>query len=131
VAYWIGATGGRPVLLKYGRFILVSAHDAEMADRFFARWGDATIFFTRLMPIVRTFISLPAGIAQMNFPKFIAFTFVGSLIWCFVLAYAGHQLGANWQSFGSTLRKYDYVVAIVVVLLVGLFLYRHLRRASA
>jgi membrane protein DedA with SNARE-associated domain len=128
VAYWIGATGGRPVLLKYGRYILISPHDAELADRFFARWGDATIFFTRLMPIVRTFISLPAGIAHMRFPQFVAFTFVGSLIWCFALAYAGQQLGSHWTDVGGTLHKYDYVVAAVVIVLVGLYLYRHLRR---
>jgi len=128
VAYWIGATGGRPLLLKYGRYVLISAHDADLADRFFARYGDSTIFITRLLPIVRTFISLPAGIARMNFPKFVVFTFVGSLIWCFILAYAGQQLGAHWHDIGSTLRKFEYLVGIILVALVGLFLYRHLRR---
>ncbi|GAC1427850.1 MAG: DedA family protein [Chloroflexota bacterium] len=130
VAYWIGATGGRELLLKYGRYVMISQHDAETADRFFARWGDPTIFFTRLMPIVRTFISLPAGIARMNFPMFVLFTFVGSLIWCFLLALAGQQLGAHWKDVGGTLHKYDYVVAAVLVVLVGLFIYRHRRRAQ-
>jgi membrane protein DedA with SNARE-associated domain len=130
IAYWIGYTGGRELLLRYGRYVLISRHDAEMADRFFARYGDPTIFFTRLMPIVRTFISLPAGISRMNFPMFMLFTFVGSLIWCFVLAFAGHQLGAHWQDVGGTLRKYDYVVAAGVIVLVALFLYRHLRRSE-
>jgi len=108
--------------------VLISAHDADTADRFFARYGDSTIFITRLLPIVRTFISLPAGIARMNFPKFVVFTFVGSLIWCFILAYAGQQLGAHWHEIGSTLRKFEYLVGIILVALVGLFLYRHLRR---
>ena len=130
VAYWIGATGGRELLLKYGRYVMISQHDAETADRFFARWGDPTIFFTRLMPIVRTFISLPAGIARMNFPMFVLFTFVGSLIWCFILALAGQQLGTHWKDVGGTLHKYDYVVAAVLLVLVGLFIYRHRRQAQ-
>lgn len=128
VAYWIGATGGRPLLLRYGRYVLISHHDADRADAFFARFGDVTIFATRLMPIIRTFISLPAGIARMNFPKFIAFTFLGSLPWCFILAFAGYKLGENWQTVGSTLHKYDILVGIVVVALVALFIYRHVKR---
>jgi membrane protein DedA with SNARE-associated domain len=130
VAYWIGATGGRPLLLRYGRYILISHHDAERADRFFARHGDATIFFTRLMPIVRTFISLPAGITRMNFPKFIIYTFLGSFPWCLILAYAGYKLGENWTQVGGTLRKYEYVVIAVAVVLVALYVYRHIRRAQ-
>lgn len=128
VAYWIGATGGRPLLLRYGRYVLISAHDADRADRFFARYGDATIFATRLMPIVRTFISLPAGIARMNFGRFLIYTFAGSLPWCLVLAYAGYKLGEHWKDVGGSIRKYDYVVVAVVVVLIALFLYRHLRR---
>jgi membrane protein DedA with SNARE-associated domain len=127
VAYWIGATGGRPLLLRYGRYILISHHDAERADAFFARFGEVTIFATRLMPIIRTFISLPAGIARMNFGKFALYTFVGSLPWCLALAYAGYQLGNHWQDVGGILRKYDYVIVIVVIALIALFLYRHLR----
>ncbi len=129
VAYWIGATGGRPLLLRYGRYVLISAHDADRADRFFARYGDATIFLTRLMPIVRTFISLPAGIARMNFPKFLAYTFLGSLPWCFALAYAGSKLGEHWHDVGGFLRRYDYVVAAIFLVLLALYVYRHLRRS--
>ena len=130
VAYWIGATGGRPLLLRYGRYVLISHHDADRADAFFARYGDVTIFATRLMPIIRTFISLPAGIARMNFPKFVGYTFLGSLPWCFILAFAGYKLGENWTNVGGTLHKYDILVGIVVVALVALFLYRHLRRPA-
>jgi membrane protein DedA with SNARE-associated domain len=130
VAYWIGATGGRPLLLRYGGYILISPHDADVADRFFARYGEITIFVTRLMPIVRTFISLPAGIARMNFARFCLYTFLGSLPWCWVLAWAGYTLGAHWQDVGGTIRKYDYVVAAVVVVLVALYVYRHVRRAQ-
>jgi membrane protein DedA with SNARE-associated domain len=128
IAYWIGATGGRALLLRYGRYVLISHHDADRADEFFARHGDITIFLTRLMPIVRTFISLPAGIARMDFRKFVAYTFLGSLPWCFILAYAGYKLGEHWRDVGSTLHKYDALVAVIFVILVGLFLYQHLRR---
>lgn len=128
VAYWIGAAGGRPLLLRYGRYVLISQHDADRADEWFARHGDATIFFSRMMPIVRTFISLPAGIAGMDLRKFAIFTFLGSLPWCFVLALAGYKLGEHWQDVGSTLHKYDLVVGVAIVALVAWFLYRHLQR---
>ena len=131
VAYWIGATGGRPLLLRYGRYVLISHHDADRADAFFARYGDLTIFATRLMPIVRTFISLPAGIARMNFGKFIAYTFLGSLPWCLALAYAGYKLGEHWVAVSSVLHKYDFLVGLGILALVALFLYRHLRRPRA
>jgi membrane protein DedA with SNARE-associated domain len=128
VAYWIGALGGRPLLLRYGRYVLISHGDAERADAFFARYGDATIFATRLMPIVRTFISLPAGIARMPCTKFLLYTFLGSLPWCFVLALAGYKLGQHWQQVGGVLHQYDAVIAIALVALVALFLYRHVQR---
>jgi membrane protein DedA with SNARE-associated domain len=131
IAYWIGATEGRALLLRYGRYVLISHHDADRADEFFARHGDITIFLTRLMPIVRTFISLPAGIARMNFKKFVLYTFLGSLPWCFILAYAGYKLGEHWRDVGSTLHKYDAVVIVIVVILVGLFLYKHLGRSRS
>jgi membrane protein DedA with SNARE-associated domain len=131
IAYWIGATGGRALLLRYGRYVLISHHDADRADEFFARHGDITIFLSRLMPIVRTFISLPAGITRMNFTKFVIYTFLGSLIWCFVLAYAGYKLGQHWRDVGNTLHDYDALVVVVVVILVGLFLYRHLRHSNS
>jgi len=130
LAYWIGATGGRPLLLRYGRYVLISEHDADRADRFFARYGDATIFLTRLMPIVRTFISLPAGITRMNSPKFLVYTFLGSLPWCFALAYAGYNLGQHWHDVGGFLRRYDYVVVVIALILVALYVYRHLRRSQ-
>jgi membrane protein DedA with SNARE-associated domain len=131
VAYWIGATGGRALLLRYGRYVLISHRDADRADEFFARHGDITIFLTRLLPIVRTFISLPAGITRMNFTKFVIYTFLGSLLWCFALAYAGYKLGQHWKDVGSTLHQYDALVIVVAVILVGMFLYRHLGRSRS
>src|SRR5215469_15665900 len=93
VAYSIGASGGRSLLLKYGRYVLISEHDAAVADRFFLRWGSATVFFSRLLPVVRTYISLPAGIAETPFLKFCIYTVLGSFPWCLILAFAGYELG--------------------------------------
>ncbi len=128
VAYGIGASGGRSLLLRYGRYVLISPHDAARADRFFARYGAPAIFATRLMPIVRTFISLPAGIARMDIGRFIVYTFVGSFLWCVVLAYAGYALGQHWRDVGGVVRTFDVLIAVVVVALAALFVYRHMRR---
>src|SRR3989440_5370022 len=98
VAYGIGYKGGRPLVLKYGRYVLISQHDADKADVFFQRWGGATVFFSRLLPVVRTYISLPAGIAKMPFAQFSIFTVLGSLPWCFVLAFAGYKIGSLQSS---------------------------------
>jgi membrane protein DedA with SNARE-associated domain len=128
IAYVIGATGGRDLLLKYGRFILISRHDAERADAFFAKRGDITIFVSRVLPIVRTFISLPAGIARMDFPRFTVFTFLGSLPWCFALALVGRRLAQNWKDVGNWIHRFDVLIAAAVVVLVVLYVRRHLRR---
>jgi len=129
IAYVVGATGGRPLLLRYGRYVLISEHDMAMADRWFARYGDGTAFFSRLLPVVRTFISLPAGIARMPFVKFVIYTFVGSLIWSFILAYAGMKLGEHWEEVRTTMQRFDYAIAAVVLALIVLYIYRHLRHA--
>ncbi|GAC1394965.1 MAG: DedA family protein [Chloroflexota bacterium] len=130
VAYAIGALGGRPLLLRYGRYVLISRQDAARADAFFARYGDPTIFLTRLMPLVRTFISLPAGVARMNVPRFLIYTFLGSLPWCLGLAYAGYTLGAHWGEVGGVLHRYDLLVVVALVLLLLVFVVRHARRGG-
>src|SRR5436305_14355916 len=89
VAYWVGYKGGRPLVLRYGRYVLISQHDADLADKFFQRWGSATAFFSRLLPVVRTYISIPAGISKMPFLKFCIYTFLGSFPFCLLLAYVG------------------------------------------
>src|SRR5947209_6451674 len=94
-AYGIGYSGGRPLMLKYGRYVLISQHDADKADRFFQRWGSPTVFFSRLLPVVRTYISLPAGLAESPFAKFCVYIFLGSFPWCLLLAYLVNILGAN------------------------------------
>ena len=93
IGYWIGARGGRPFLEKYGRFLLISPHEIELAERFFQRYGAATAFFSRLLPIVRTFISFPAGVARMPLRKFVIYSTAGALPWSILLVWAGEQLG--------------------------------------
>jgi membrane protein DedA with SNARE-associated domain len=127
VAYGIGAAGGRPLMLKYGRYVLISQHDAERADRFFQRWGSATTFFSRLLPVVRTYISLPAGIARMPFLKFCVYTLLGSFPWCLLLAYAGYVLGNHLSTLGPIFHSLDVVILIAVVVLVILYIWRHIR----
>lgn len=127
VAYYIGHKGGRPLMLKYGRYVLISQHDADKADAFFQRWGSATAFFSRLLPVVRTYISLPAGIAKMPFGKFCAYTFLGSLPWCIVLAYVGRVLGEHLTGLSNVLHGLDAVIVVLVVVLVVLYVWRHIR----
>ena len=126
-AYGIGYAGGRPLMLKYGRYVLISQHDADMADRFFQKWGSATAFFSRLMPIVRTYISLPAGITKMPLVKFCVFTFLGSFPWCFLLAYIGTVVGNNLAALTPIFRSFEVVIIIALVILLGLYIWRHIR----
>jgi membrane protein DedA with SNARE-associated domain len=131
VAYWIGASGGRPLLLRYGRYILISRRDSERADRWFARYGAPAAFFSRLVPVVRTYISLPAGIAEMDFGQFLAFTALGSLLWTFLLAYLGERLGARFLSLGQVFHGLDVVVLVLLAAAVALYIYRHVQALRA
>ena len=115
VAYYVGAWGGRPLIEKYGRYVLVTRHDLEMADRFFARFGTWAVFIARLLPVIRTFIAFPAGVARMNFLRFNVYTFLGSLPWCFVLAYAGLKLGERWTTLRLYFHRFDTVIGILIV----------------
>jgi membrane protein DedA with SNARE-associated domain len=131
VAYWIGVWGGRPFIERYGKYVLISKHDMDTADRFFTKYGQAAIFISRLLPIVRTFISLPAGICRMPFPKFCLYTFLGSVPWCIALAWVGRILGQNWKSLEGYFRKGDVVIGIVILAGLFLFFYRHFRRPKS
>jgi membrane protein DedA with SNARE-associated domain len=118
IAYYVAAWGGRPVLERWGRYILVSHSELERTDRFFERYGAATVFFGRLLPVVRTFIAFPAGLARMPMLKFQFYTFAGSWPWCFALAYIGYLLGSRWDSdptFRKLFHDFDAVVAVVVI----------------
>lgn len=121
VAYAVGATGGRALVEKYGRYVLISQKDLELADRWFARFGDWTVFFARLLPVVRTFIALPAGVARMNFVRFNVYTFIGSFPWCLALAYAGVKLGANWDRLSPYFHRFDDAIVLAVILAAAWF----------
>lgn len=130
VAYYAGVWGGRPFVERYGRYFLVSHHDLDVADRWFAKYGEAAVFFGRMLPVVRTFISLPAGIAHMNFPRFVIFTFIGALPWCYLLAYIGVRMGEEWDNLRGYFHQFDVVIGIVIALAVGYFLWSHWPRQS-
>lgn len=123
VGYAIGAYGGRPFLLRWGRYLLIRPHEIELADHFFARWGPATAFFSRLLPIVRTFISFPAGVARMPLGKFIVYSTAGALPWSYLLVFAGERLGANWVDIRHALQPFDLAIAVTVVVLGLLFVW--------
>jgi len=127
VAYAVGIWGGRGFIEKYGKYILISRHDLAVADKFFNKYGSSAIFFSRLMPVVRTFISLPAGIAKMNFSKFVVYSFLGSLPWCFALAYIGKKLGDHWDTLGVYFHKFDAVIVAAIVVGVIWYVRRHLK----
>ncbi|MFA5359617.1 MAG: DedA family protein [Patescibacteria group bacterium] len=127
VAYVVGIYGGRAVIEKYGRYILVSKRDLNLADKFFNKYGSSAIFLSRLLPVVRTFISLPAGIARMNFTKFVVYTFLGSLPWCYALAYIGKKLGDNWDTLGVYFHRFDFVIVIVILLAAAWYIRRHIK----
>lgn len=131
IAYGVGKVGGRPLLEKYGKYILITHHDLEVADRWFSRLGSLSIFVSRLLPVVRTFISLPAGVAVMNLGKFLVYTFVGSLIWCGGLAYGGYQLGQHWDQIQTAMGPASPVIAALIVVSIALYIYRHIKHSKA
>ena len=133
VAYWIGMYGGRPLIEKYGRYILISHHDLDVADRWFDRFGEVIVFVSRLLPAIRTFIAFPAGVARMNLKKFVIYTFAGSLPWCLGLAYAGQKLGEHWDKdprLKTLFHRFDFVIGILLVLAVVWWIWRHVRHSK-
>jgi membrane protein DedA with SNARE-associated domain len=131
IAYEIGRAGGRPLLLRYGKYVLISPRELELAERWFARYGQITVLISRVVPIVRTYFSFPAGAARMPFGRFCLYTFLGSLPWSFALTYLGVVLGQHFtQQLGGAFRMLDYLVAALIVLAVGWYVYRHVRAAA-
>ena len=127
LAYYVGAFGGRWFLLHYGRWVLIAPHEVEIADRFFARWGAPAVFFSRLLPVVRTFIAFPAGVARMRMLPFTLYTLAGSYLWCLILAYAGMKLGQHWNTLGPYFHRFDGVIGVLLVIGVALVLYNRIR----
>ncbi|MCH8298353.1 MAG: DedA family protein [Chloroflexi bacterium] len=127
VAYWISFKGGRPLLKKYGRFVLLTQHDVDRAEQWFQKYGELAVFASRLLPVVRTFISIPAGIARMNIWKFSFYTFIGSYPWSLGLAYGGYKLGENWEDLRQVMRPFDFPIAGIIVVVVVWFIYRRIK----
>lgn len=130
IAYFIGIYGGRSLIEKYGKYILISSHDLDLTERWFKKYGNISVFFSRMFPIVRTFISVPAGVARMPFWKFCFYTFLGSLPWSLFLTYIGIVLGENWKIIEVYFRKFDWLIVILAGLLIGWFIYKKIKKPS-
>jgi membrane protein DedA with SNARE-associated domain len=132
VAYWVGSKGGRPLIERYGKYVLISRRDLDLADRWFARRGEMIVFASRLLPVVRTFIAFPAGVARMNLTRFVAYTFLGSLPWCLGLAYVGRILGEQWDKNDALkvwFHRFDFVIGIAILAAAAWWVWRHVKHA--
>ena len=132
VAYWVGMYGGRPFIEKYGKYILLSRHDLDMADRWFAKHGEVIVFVSRLLPAIRTFIAFPAGVARMNLTRFVIYTFAGSLPRCLALAYVGQKLGEQWDkddTLKTWFHRFDFLIGIAGLLFLSWWIWRHIKHS--
>jgi membrane protein DedA with SNARE-associated domain len=127
-SYLLGLYGGRPFVESHGKWFLLKEKDLETADKWVKRWGDWAFFVCRMLPVVRTFISFPAGVLKANFAMFSLFTFVGSLIWCYFLTWVGIKFGENMEVFSAYWHKFDLAIVAVVVLGFAYYVYHHLKR---
>jgi membrane protein DedA with SNARE-associated domain len=131
LAYLAGAVGGRPLINRWGRYLLLTPHEMDRAHDWFERHGEAAVFFSRLLPVVRTFISLPAGVARMNFAKFTLYTVLGCLPWSLALAFAGFKLGENWHAVDRIMRPFSLLLAVAFAAVVAWWVRRRLRQVRA
>ena len=125
IAYFVGLKGGRPLLEKYGKYLLITHNKLELADRWFSKYGGEAVLISRVLPIIRTFISLPAGIAHMDLKKFAVYTFIGSLPWTFALGYIGIKLGPNWGIIQGYFHILDIIVGIGLLGIIGYLIYKY------
>jgi len=131
VAYYAGASGGRWLIERYGRYVLIAPHELEIAERFFARWGGATVFWSRLLPVVRTFIAFPAGVARMRLLPFTVYTLAGSYLWCLALGYAGMALGKHWGELGPWFHRFDGLLGVMFLAAAAAVIYNRLKAGRA
>ena len=131
IAYWVGYVGGRPFVARWGRYLLIRPHEVDRAHDWFERYGEAAVFFGRLLPVIRTFISLPAGVVRMGFWKFTVFTVLGCLPWCMALTWFGYQLGEEWETVEKYLRPFSWAIAFACVVAVGWFVWHRIRTIRA
>jgi membrane protein DedA with SNARE-associated domain len=130
LAYEVGAYGGRPLIERFGKYILMNRHDLDVSDRFFQKYGSITVFIGRLLPVVRTFIALPAGIAHMPRGKFHLYTFAGSWPWCYALAYFGFALGEHWDTdprLRQWMHRFDALIVLALLIGIVYFVQSHWR----
>lgn len=125
--YWIGRSGGRWILERYGKYVFVKADELKIGDRWFMKYGTRAVFFGRMLPVVRTFISLPAGVARMDFWRFSIFTFLGALPWNFALAYVGVKTGENWRMLHLYFQRFNYVVVGAIIFIVVWYIWRQIK----
>lgn len=126
-SYFLGMLGGRPFLAKYGRYLLLREKDMDIAEKWVDKYGDITFFICRMLPVVRTFISFPAGVLKAHFLMFTIFTFVGSLAWCYFLTWVGMVFGEHMEQFTDIWHKFDIAIVAFCVGGFGWYLYRHLK----
>ena len=131
VAYFISLKGGRPLLNKYGKYVLITHEELDRADEWFRKYGDWIVFGSRMLPVVRTFISIPAGISRMNLWRFSIFTFLGAFPWSLGLAYGGFLLGENWEQLRSAMRPFDIPILILGAVVAAWFFYRRIKTIRA
>jgi membrane protein DedA with SNARE-associated domain len=129
-AYYLGMLGGRPLIENYGKWMLLSHRDLELADRMFAKHGESVVFFARLLPVIRTFIAFPAGVSQMNMARFILYTFAGSFPWCLGLAWLGSKLGEHWDTLGRWFHRFDAAIGALILTGAVFWIWRHLRHRT-
>lgn len=129
IAWWIGKKGGRPLIERYGKYILLSKRDLDLTEKWFQRKGSLTVFIGRLIPIVRTYISFPAGIAKMPILPFVIYSFAGALIWSWLLGYIGFALGEHWREIGNWLHKFDLIIVLGIIAGIAYWIKRHLKRS--
>lgn len=129
ITYWIGAAGGRPLLQKYGKYLLINEKHIIQSERWFAKYGEWAAFFGRNLPFIRTFISLPAGVARMNFSKFVIFSFLGCIPWDWALTWFGFKLGANWGIVEPYIKPFSYALAALAVVMIVWAYLKNIRRS--
>lgn len=127
IAYYIGYKGGRPLVERFGKYILISRHDLDLTEKFFSRFETPAIFFGQLLPVIRSFIAFAAGIAKAEYKKFVIYTLAGSFIWSLGLAYVGEKLGENWGSLKDRFHNFDNAIVILIILGILWWVWRHLR----
>ncbi|MBM7644145.1 membrane protein DedA with SNARE-associated domain [Scopulibacillus daqui] len=128
LTFWIGKKGGRSLLEKYGRYVLINQRHLDIADQWFSKYGDWAAFFGRMLPVIRTFISLPAGIAQMNVKRFLTFTLLGCIPWNIIITFLGWKLGQHWEAAQQYLKPLSYIAVLLVAVFLARLVYKMVRK---